>query len=137
MAQQQTVVLIDDLDGGTAEQTVTFSVDGQQYEIDLSRRNIQRLHDILAPFMTNARRARSERGTSPRTRHLHTTDQATAPPASSTSASGVTTSEDVGTETAPQPAVPPALFSNPDDHVPPLAATAPKPHTAGLFSATG
>ena len=41
MAQHRTVVLVDDLDGSTAERTVAFAVDGRQYEIDLSSHNIR------------------------------------------------------------------------------------------------
>ena len=36
MAQKVTVTLVDDLDGGTAEETVEFGIDGVSYEIDLS-----------------------------------------------------------------------------------------------------
>jgi hypothetical protein len=60
MAQQRTVILIDDLDGSQAQHTVAFSLDGQQYEIDLSVQNSQRLHDALAPFISKARIAHPE-----------------------------------------------------------------------------
>jgi hypothetical protein len=39
MAQKITVVLEDDLDGGPADQTVRFGLDGAEYEIDLSISN--------------------------------------------------------------------------------------------------
>jgi hypothetical protein len=39
MAQKVTVELEDDLDGGPAEETVRFGVDGLDYEIDLSKKN--------------------------------------------------------------------------------------------------
>ena len=39
MAQKVQVVLVDDLDGGHADETVTFSLDGVSYEIDLSHEN--------------------------------------------------------------------------------------------------
>ena len=39
MAQKVQVVLIDDLDGGDATETVTFGLDGATYEIDLSEQN--------------------------------------------------------------------------------------------------
>ena len=48
MAQLRKVSLIDDLDGSQAQHTVAFSLDGQEYEIDLSAQNTQRLHDALA-----------------------------------------------------------------------------------------
>ena len=36
MAQRVQTLLIDDLDGGEAEGTVRFGLDGAEYEIDLS-----------------------------------------------------------------------------------------------------
>jgi len=35
MAQKTIVILTDDIDGGDANRTVTFSLDGTSYEIDL------------------------------------------------------------------------------------------------------
>lgn len=57
MAQKHIVQLIDDLDEGTADETVSFSVDGSAYEIDLSATNAAKLRDSLAPYVANARRA--------------------------------------------------------------------------------
>ena len=51
MAQKVQVVLVDDLDGGTADETVTFSLDGVSYEIDLTHDNAARLRDLLAPYV--------------------------------------------------------------------------------------
>ncbi len=51
----QRIVLTDDLDGGEATQTVTYTVDGQGYEIDLSEDNIQRFHEALEPFISKSR----------------------------------------------------------------------------------
>src|SRR5690242_8640106 len=39
MAQRVNVVLVDDLDGSDATETVSFGLDGAQYEIDLSAAN--------------------------------------------------------------------------------------------------
>ena len=39
MAQKVQVVLIDDIDGGSADETMSFAVDGVSYEIDLSTAN--------------------------------------------------------------------------------------------------
>ena len=39
MAQKVEVHLEDDLDGGPADDTVTFALDGKDYEIDLSTAN--------------------------------------------------------------------------------------------------
>lgn len=56
MAQTVQIVLEDDLDGGPAEETVRFSLDGAQSEIDLSSDNASALRDALSPFAENGRR---------------------------------------------------------------------------------
>ncbi len=61
MAQRVSVVLVDDIDGSEAEETVVFSLDGTQYEIDLSSDNAARLRDALAPYVGHARRTGGRR----------------------------------------------------------------------------
>ena len=61
MAQKVTVTLVDDLDGGTAEETVEFGIDGVSYEIDLSAGNAGKLRDSLADYVSNARKAGGRR----------------------------------------------------------------------------
>ncbi len=56
MAQKVQVILVDDLDGGAAEETVQFGLDGVSYEIDLSKKNAQKLRDTFAPYVSEARR---------------------------------------------------------------------------------
>jgi hypothetical protein len=56
VAQKTILVLEDDLDGGEADETVTFSLDGVSYEIDLSEGNAKKLRDSLTPFVGSARR---------------------------------------------------------------------------------
>lgn len=56
MAQKVQVVLVDDLDGGEAAETVSFGLDGVTYEIDLSDRNASSLRDAFAPWVGHARR---------------------------------------------------------------------------------
>jgi hypothetical protein len=56
MAQKVVVELIDDLDGGKAEETVTFGLDGRSYNIDLSGRNAKALRKAMAPFLGSARK---------------------------------------------------------------------------------
>ena len=51
----QRVVLTDDLDGSDATQTLNYTVDGQEYEIDLSDENVQRFHEALEPFVSKSR----------------------------------------------------------------------------------
>jgi len=61
MAQKVTVTLVDDLDGGIAEETVEFGIDGVSYEIDLSGGNAGKLRESLADFVSNARKAGGRR----------------------------------------------------------------------------
>ena len=56
MAQKVQVILVDDIDGGPAEETLSFSLDGHSYEIDLSTTNAAKLRASLAPFVGTARR---------------------------------------------------------------------------------
>ena len=56
MAQRVNVVLIDDIDGSDAEETVSFALDGKDYAIDLNAKNAKKLRDALAPFVGHARR---------------------------------------------------------------------------------
>ncbi len=65
MAQKTVVTLEDDIDGGTAEETVTFALDGISYEIDLSARNAQALRDAFSAYVGHGRRT-SGRGGAPR-----------------------------------------------------------------------
>jgi len=56
MAQKVTVQLVDDLDGGPADETVSFSLDGTAYEIDLSATNATEMRDAFARYVGPARR---------------------------------------------------------------------------------
>lgn len=56
MAQKVTVLLVDDLDGGPADETVSFSLDGVSYEIDLSTKNAATFRESLAQYVGTARR---------------------------------------------------------------------------------
>jgi hypothetical protein len=57
MAQKVQTLLIDDLDGGEADDTVRFGLDGTEYEIDLSAKHAEALRKALAPYLGAARRA--------------------------------------------------------------------------------
>ena len=57
MAQKVQTLLIDDLDGGEADSTVRFGLDGAEYEIDLSAKNAEALRKALARYVDAARRA--------------------------------------------------------------------------------
>jgi hypothetical protein len=51
MAKRTIQMLVDDLDGGEADETVKFALDGIQYEIDLSKKNAAKMRDALSPFL--------------------------------------------------------------------------------------
>ena len=57
MAQVTEIRLVDDLDGGNADESVDFTVDNNRYQMDLSEKNAARLREVLAPFIAAARRA--------------------------------------------------------------------------------
>jgi len=56
MAQKVNIVLVDDIDGSEATETVSFALDGRDYEIDLNADNASALRDALALYVGHARR---------------------------------------------------------------------------------
>ncbi|MFB9378126.1 Lsr2 family protein [Kineococcus gynurae] len=56
MAQRTTVILTDDVDGGAADQTVRFGLDGVDYEIDLSDDNAETLRRAYGLYVEHGRR---------------------------------------------------------------------------------
>ena len=61
MAQKVNIVLVDDIDGTEAEETVSFAIDGRDYEIDLSTANAEKLREALALYVGHARRGGGRR----------------------------------------------------------------------------
>jgi hypothetical protein len=61
MAQKVQALLIDDLDGGEADSTVRFGLDGTEYEIDLSAKNAEALRKALGRYLDVAGSCRSSR----------------------------------------------------------------------------
>lgn len=59
MAQQIKTLFIDDIDGGAADGTIRFGLDGTDYEIDLSAAHNEELHQVLAKYVSHARKAGS------------------------------------------------------------------------------
>jgi hypothetical protein len=57
VAKQVITLLTDDLDGGDADRTVEFGIDGVSYTIDLSEKNIGALRKALDPYLAAAARA--------------------------------------------------------------------------------
>ncbi|WP_026415454.1 histone-like nucleoid-structuring protein Lsr2 [Actinomadura oligospora] len=55
MATIAKVLLIDDLDGSEADETVSFALDGNMYEMELSKANATKLREALWPFKQKAR----------------------------------------------------------------------------------
>jgi Lsr2 len=51
----QKVMLIDDLDGSEGAETISYSMDGQEYEIDLSEKNAERFRASLQEFIDASR----------------------------------------------------------------------------------
>ena len=56
MAQKVNIVLVDDIDGSEATETVTFGLDGSSYEIDLNDANAASLREAMSGFIGHARR---------------------------------------------------------------------------------
>ena len=56
MAQKVSIVLVDDLDGTEATETVTFGLDGTSYEIDLNDANAAALREALSGYVGHARK---------------------------------------------------------------------------------
>lgn len=114
MAQNVQVQLIDDLDGTSpADETVAFSLEGREYEIDLNSEHADALRVTLEPFVNAARRTG---GRLRRSRGAARTETAVAPVAA--------------TPTADSP-----LFSEAES-APPQSrmASLPAPRTAALRS---
>ena len=56
MAQKVNIVLVDDLDGSEATESVSFALDGTSYEIDLNDENAAQLREALAGYIGHARK---------------------------------------------------------------------------------
>jgi hypothetical protein len=72
MAQRVVVQLTDDLSGASIPagrgETVTFSLDGQSYEIDLTAKNASGLRKVLRPYIDAGRATKVSRRRPVRTR---------------------------------------------------------------------
>ncbi len=55
MAKTVIVKLTDDIDGGDADETIHFALDGKAYEVDLSSANAVKLRDALKPYIEKGR----------------------------------------------------------------------------------
>ncbi|MFE3262406.1 Lsr2 family protein [Nocardia sp. NPDC059091] len=62
MARKVVVSIVDDFDGeSVADETVTFTLNGVEYEIDLSRANAGQLRGAFEPWISHARKVRGTR----------------------------------------------------------------------------
>lgn len=62
MAEKVTVTKVDDIDGTKAEATVKFALDGNEYEIDLSKKHNGQLRKIFKPYVEAGRKLKRRRG---------------------------------------------------------------------------
>ena len=77
MARREVIVMEDDLDGSTAEETITISMGSTTYQLDLSKKNADKFRKVVAPYVGAARttpanarsrrRSRAHMGASPQT----------------------------------------------------------------------
>ena len=65
MAQRVNVLLVDDIDGSDAAETIPFGLDGTRYEIDLNSGHAHELREALEPFVKAARRVSVPAGRRP------------------------------------------------------------------------
>ena len=56
MAQKVNIVLVDDIDGSEATETVVFGLDGTSYEIDLNDEHAAALREAVAAYVGHGRR---------------------------------------------------------------------------------
>ncbi len=68
MAKQESVTFVDDIDGGKATETISFALDGAQYEIDLNKKNAAALRKAFAEYVGSGRKVKSSRMTGRRAR---------------------------------------------------------------------
>jgi hypothetical protein len=63
MAKQVSVSMVDDFDGtSTADTTITYSIDGTHYEIDLSNKNADKFHAAIATWIDHSRKVSAPEG---------------------------------------------------------------------------
>lgn len=75
MAQRVQIILEDDYDGSTADETVAFALDGAEYEIDLSGENAAKLRDELAVWIGHARKTGGRRKRTTKTESSSSTSE--------------------------------------------------------------
>lgn len=61
MATRTVTELLDDMTGQPADETVSFGLDGVEYEIDMTKKNAAALRKALGPYQDHARRVGGRR----------------------------------------------------------------------------
>jgi hypothetical protein len=76
MAQRIVTELTDDTNGKPADETVTFGLDGREFEIDLTSKNAAALRKAFATYIQHGRKlgGRHARGASPKPVASNATD---------------------------------------------------------------
>jgi hypothetical protein len=65
MAQKVQILLIDDIDGSDASETVSFGLDGVDYEIDVNEKNALALRSAVLGYAEHGRRLKKGSRKSP------------------------------------------------------------------------
>ncbi len=68
MARKTKIILVDDVDGSEATQTVGFALDGVSYEIDLNDEHAAALRESIEEWSSKARRVAGRRSAGTRRR---------------------------------------------------------------------
>jgi hypothetical protein len=74
MAQKVNVLLVDDIDGSDADETIPFGLDGTQYEIDLNSDHARELRGQLERYTKAARKVTGSAGRPSRVRRATDND---------------------------------------------------------------
>jgi len=74
MAQKVNVLLVDDIDGSDAAETIPFGLDGTHYEIDLNSDHAQELRGQLERYIKAARKVTGTAGRPAQVRRTTTGD---------------------------------------------------------------
>lgn len=61
MAQKVSIILVDDIDGSEATETISFGLDGTSYEIDLNDAHAAELREAFAAYVGHARKVTAPR----------------------------------------------------------------------------
>jgi hypothetical protein len=61
MVTRTVIELLDDMTGQAADETVSFGLDGVDYEIDMTKKNAAALRKALGPWQDHARRVGGRR----------------------------------------------------------------------------